>query len=164
MAAVLKPQAEVNIPELAKSFLEKSGGNTVEAVQQLERYALQDVDVSSALLSPLLRQACYDAIRAVCRKERRAIWTAPNYSKGGNGGRVHEHASRLMDFILPNGIRLGEARRDEVMAATDFYRKQASDMSYKARWLEAIADKVEGKKMVKSCLSESDLMKLKESV
>jgi hypothetical protein len=162
---LFEAQAEpISVDHEARKALDAANGDVVKAVTILERKARSEPLIANALVMPLLKTACYDAIRAVCRHDRRKVWTSPNYSAGGNGERVHQLASSLMDFPLPGGKKLAQATRDDLQEAGKFYGMQADNMAHKARWLLAIADRLEGRKMVKSCLSESDLVSLKESV
>ena len=131
-----------------------------EATNKLERWAKSNRDLYEYLTAPYLSRACYDAVRSCCRHDRKALYTAPNYTKGGNGDRVHQHAHSLLDFPLPGGKRLRDATRADLEAAANFYRQQAKDMANKADWLEAIAAKV-GKKKVGSVLSAEALRSLK---
>ena len=153
-----------SVAELAEQALKESRGDAVKATAILEEHAKRDVNIANDLLMPLLRQACYDAIRSVCRRERRDIWTAPNYTKGGNGQRVTQLASRLMDFPLPGGLPLAKAKREDLEQAVDFYGKQAQRMAQIREWLHKVAERVDGRKMVKTCLTEQQLAELRESV
>ena len=153
-----------SVNDLAEQALKESRGDAVKATAILEEHAKRDVSVANDLLMPLLRQACYDAIRSVCRRERRDIWTAPNYTKGGNGQRVTQLASRLMDFPLPGGLPLAKAKREDLEHAVAFYGKQAERMAQIREWLFKVAERVDGRKMVKSCLTERQLAELRESV
>ncbi len=152
------------VSELAQQALSEANGDAAKATAILEEHAKRDVNLANELVMPLLRQACYDAIRAVCRSERRNIWTAPNYTKGGNGQRVTQLASRLMDFPLPGGLPLAKATRQDLEHAVDFYGKQAQRMAQIREWLHKVAERVDGRKMVKSCLTEQQLAELRESV
>lgn len=130
------------------------------ATEKLEKWARKDKALYDYLTDPYLSQACYNAIRGLCRSERRLIYTAPNYTKGGNGHRVEIHGRSLLDFPLPGGKRLRDATRQDLLEAADFYRKQAADMASKAAWLEKISERV-GKKTVGEKLTSEQLEALK---
>lgn len=151
--------ADVDIAALAASHLAAADNDVQAATLTLYQAALEDLRIEQALTRPLLRSACYDALRAECRRERRNIWTAPNYSKAGNGQRVQQLARRLMDFPLPGGKRLAHATREEVLAAADSYTKQATRMQQIGVWLSRIADRVE-EGTVADSLTEAELVEL----
>lgn len=133
--------------------------DTMSAAELLESWARIDRQLFDYLTKPWLSRACDDAVRAVTRGERAAIvrsWTAPNYTAGGNGHRVHTLARSLLDFPLPGGLRLRDARRDDLLGAAKFYRAQAVDMASKANWLESIAERV-GRKQVGKVFDDDTL-------
>lgn len=111
-----------------------------EASKALQAEARTNPELYQYLLDPYLQEASYNAIRTICRRERRQLWTAPNYTAGGNGERVLSHASRLLDFPLPGGKRLRHAGHADVTGAREFYQRQAADMRSKANWLDRIAE------------------------
>lgn len=151
-----------NISELAEDLLEQTGGNVREATDKLTERAREDSKIYFVLTEPFLSQACYYAVRKVCQRERRAIWTAPNYVAGGNGERVENHARSLLMFQLPTcGKYLRDAMKDDVQQAAHFYREQAEDMDEKGRWLDEIARNVKGDKTVGEQLDEQALWKLR---
>lgn len=135
--------------------------NVIEAAKALEQAAKADNELREYLLSPYLSKACYDAVRKCSQSERKIIWTAPNYTKSGNGHRVKEHAISLLDFPLPNGMRIRFANKQDVLDASDFYDKQAADMRAKQKWLSRVADKLEGKRTVGQTFSAEQLEALK---
>jgi len=145
--------------EKIRSIIE-SATDVSEASRMLEEEARKDADLYNHLTEPFLARACYDAVRTEYQSERKQIWTAPNYTEGGNGHRVKEHARTLLDFPLPNGKRMRDATKADLLEASEFYRKQAADMARKARWLEQVAESV-GKKKVGNALSAEDLEQMR---
>ena len=164
MSAVMKidkTQTQIKISDIAEDALKKANGNIINASHHMEKMVLADQAIYRTLMDPLLASACYAAVSKVNRSNRAVIWTAPNYTAGGNGSRVRELSSgNLLMFPLPGGLPLGEATRTEVSAAAEFYIKQSSDMSHKARWLTRIGDGLAGKKKVSSVYTEELLFKL----
>lgn len=133
--------------------------DTRSAADLLESWARSDRELFDYLVKPWLTRACEEAVRTVTRSERAAIcrsWTAPNYTLGGNGHRVHTLGRSLLDFPLPGGMRLRDARKDDLLGAVKFYRSQAVDMAAKASWLEAIAERV-GRKQVGNVFDDETL-------
>lgn len=156
-----EPKDAETVTEAAADALEQSD-NVLDAAGLLERRAVREPALRDALLAPFLSQACYQAVSLACRHSRRKIWTAPNYTKGGNGQRVVAHAKSLLDFPLPGGLRLRDATKKEVLAGANVYGQYADDMAGKARWLKAIAERLSGRKKVATVLSESELEDLRE--
>lgn len=158
--------SEVNparlISDMATECLEQAGGDLSAATDAMHERVIADDYLLRILMEPLARQACYDAIRSGIRQERAHIWTAPNYTKGGNGQRLDALATTLLDFRLPHaGIILRDAKRADVQAAALWYETSANNMQHKARWLRAVADRI-GRGKVGSKLSAEQLQALQE--
>jgi phosphoribosylformylglycinamidine (FGAM) synthase-like amidotransferase family enzyme len=47
--------------------------------------------------------------------------------------KTSEELASLMDIVLPGGVRLGDATRQQVMEAVEHYRKQQEKYTAKAR-------------------------------
>lgn len=70
--------------------------------------------------------------------------------------------SGLMDFRLHDGTPLSDAGKEKVLQAAALWGKQASDMAWKARWMNRVAEKVPEGKTVRDALDESALAAMKE--
>lgn len=147
--------------ELAQEAMQAANGDVLEATAILEQKARGDMDVWRALTDGLLKKACYDACRGICRTERRIIWNAPNYDAGGNGERIKAHSSTLMDWPLPGGMKLKDATKADLIAAAEFYAKQAANMQSISNWLNQIAKKVKNK-TVGDSMTDDQLRKLRD--
>lgn len=150
------------IADVVAESLKKAKGDLSAATDLMHARVLRDDYLLRVLMSPLVRQACYDTLRQNLRSERREVWTAPNYTKGGNGQRLEALATTLLDFRLPLGIILRDAKRDDVEAAAQWYETSAGNMHHKARWLRAIAEKL-GRGKVGSKLTAEQLAELQEA-
>jgi len=155
---------ELSIADVARDALKRAKNDRGRAAGIMARLVRQDVDLYRRLLDPMIELACYEAICKAGRNRNDAIWTAPNYDKGGNGERVKALAAgnALMFFQLPRGPLLIHATRAEVEEAAAFYREQADDMSVKAQWLSMVAKHLTGNKVVGKCLTEEKLRELQE--
>ena len=165
MAAKAQAKIDDNGPsvaETARECLEKAGGDVRKATPLMVERVKASRVLRDALTAPLLSNACYDAISAECRQQRRHVWTPPNYTADGNGARVIALATSLLDFPLPGGKRLAEASRGEVAQAADFYATQAADMSHKGRWLRLVAQSVREDQRVADALDELRLAELQK--
>lgn len=155
---------QVSVYAVSKSILEECGGDVVSATDEMEKRVRAERDLFHELMAPLVRNACYDALRKAVQDERRTIWTAPNYTKGGNGDRLVSASLTLLDFRLPhNLLPLRDAGKDDLVAGADWYESQANNMQHKARWLRAVAAKV-GNKVVGQKFTAEKLAELQESV
>jgi hypothetical protein len=155
------------VAEAAKTAYLKADGDVREAVRILETAVRQERDLRDALTDPLISQACYDAVRKQCHVQRRRVWAPPAEklvkSKVTGAHRVVQLAAgTLLMFPLPGGKRLGEASREEIASAAEFYERQAGDMATKGRWLRLIAQSVPGDQTVGDVLTDERLRELQE--
>ena len=166
MAKPQKKQEEVDIGEYARLALQRTQQNAQAATKLLESWVHDDPNLKDALTEPLIRDACYDAIRAVFRVDRKRIWTTVDHSTdspGSSSKRVeHLASSNLMMFPLPGGKRLKDANREDLLFASEFYMKQGHDMLTKARWLTLVSQHMTGKKRVSDVMDEKKLIDLKD--
>jgi hypothetical protein len=159
---------KVSTSGAAERALKKAKGDARRATDILMDEARRDTELYTELMEPWLSQAAYAAIRQLCQRERKAIWTAPNYDRAGSGARVVDlakgNAESLLNFRLPiDGLpRLGDATREEVAMAAEYYGSRAKDMGAKARWLTLICQSITGRKKVKSVLSDARLRELQD--
>lgn len=155
---------QVSVYAVSKDILDEFDGDVVAATDRMEKRVRAERDLFHELMAPLVRNACYDALRKAVQDERRTIWTAPNYTKGGNGDRLVSASLTLLDFRLPhNLLPLRDAGKDDLVAGADWYESQANNMRHKARWLRAVAAKV-GNKVVGQKFTAEKLAELQESV
>lgn len=151
------------VAEAAAEALRTAKGDVHKASTVLEKRVRKEPDLREALTEPLIASACFDAVRAVCRKQRRIVWSPPTSPASASAGQdrvVHLAAGTLMMFPLPGGKRLGDATREDVAAAGQFYAAQSADMAHKARWLQLVAQSLPDKKKVRDVLSDERLRDL----
>ena len=147
----------------AMAVYEEANGDIKKATDAFEARVNDDAELRDVLLSPLIRGACYDALRKVCQEKRANIWTAPNYSASGNGHRVDALSkSTLMMFPLPGGKALGDATAEEIQEASKFYIDQGRDMIHKGNWLNMVALAVPEGVAAKDAITEDELARMKE--
>lgn len=161
MAALPKVTDELLL-SVAKEHLEAADGNVRVATETLMYQIKRDKKLLAQLTDPLLATACYTVITSLCRQERRKIWTMPTYTVNEQGKRVAALAEgNIMSWPLPGGKRLGEATREDIWFASDFYEKQGKDMLHKSRWLTLVGQSLPDNTIVKDVLSEERLLELK---
>jgi hypothetical protein len=156
------------VHEAASAVYAEADGDVKAATDIFEARVRSDIALRDVLTDPLIRGACYAAITAVCRQQRRRIWTAPVYS--GESGETNKQGSRvealaqsnLMMFPLPGGKRLGEATREEIAQAGEFFVDRGRDMLHKGSWLNLVAAKMPEGKRADQVFTEAELNKLKD--
>jgi hypothetical protein len=151
------------VTQAAREALLAADNDVLKATEALRQRVKGNPALFRQLMEPLVHDACYDAVRAQCRVQRSAIWSPPVH-RADSADRVKALAqSNLMSFPLPGGLRLGDATREDVVKAREFYASQADSMAHKARWLELVAQSLTGRKTVAKALTETRLQELKEA-
>ncbi len=148
----------------AREALDQANGDLVAATAIMEAAVHRSPRLRKDLTEPLIRDACYDAVRMVMRKQRHSVWNAPT-SKPVDLKAQAEHRQRvvhlasgtLLMFPLPGGVLLRDADRDQVMEAAEFYGRQSRDMRVKERWLRLVAAKVPEGRRVGVALTSAEL-------
>lgn len=168
MAASAKVQERDLVAEAARAALAEANGDVREATKKLEASVRGNRRLRDELTDPLISNACYTAVTAQCRVERRKVWSPPAEklvaSRVTGAHRVVQLATgTLLMFPLPGGKKLGEATREEIAEAAQFYETQATDMGVKARWLRLVAQSVPGNKTAADVLSDKRLRELQEA-
>lgn len=157
------------IAEAAKAAMGKAKGDVQQAARLLEAAVRSDQALRDALTDPLLSGACYDAVRQHSIQARKKAWrqpvqTAAPKSNVDQSARVVQLAKgTLLMFPLPGGKALGNAGRDELRAAEQFYGSQSADMAWKARWLQLVAQSLPKGKAVSDVFTEKRLRELQEA-
>lgn len=171
MAAIAKrvKQTPDPVATAAKAALANANGDARLATQKLEEAVRKDRVLRDQLLEPLISNACYDAIRAQCGRERRAVWKAPVEKlvpkRGGPTGTVRVvqlAAGTLLMFPLPGGKHLGDATREDIAKAASAYASQSEDMAVKARWLQLVLQSLPEGKKVGEVLTDKRLRELQK--
>lgn len=152
---------------IATEALQQSNNDVVRATHIMVARISKDQSLYRMLMDPLVKTACYDAIRKICRGNREAIWLMPQPSNTQEHENVIALArgtvATLFDFPLPGGLLLKDANRHDLSEAIKFYAAQAKDMGAKAKWLELIAQCLTDKKRVSDVLTEARLIELRDS-
>lgn len=175
MAAARKADGKTGpelVAEAARRAYDDASGDVREAARMLEQAVRMKSPLREALTEPLLAGACWDAIRKQVQETRRNIWNpghrplkpvpASPVSKEQASRVVHLATGTLKMFPLPGGKRLGEATREEIAAAADFYARQAGDMAHKARWLQLVGQSIPAGKTAGECLTDERLAELQK--
>jgi len=161
-----KKQELDTIAIVAAEALTKAKGDVVKATDIMIRRVEKDLTLYRLLMDPLVKSACYDAVRQQCRSDRRVIWLAkqPTPAAHQNGVVALAAGTRntLLDFPLLGGLKLRDAMRGDVEKTAEFYGQQSTDMGVKAKWLTLIANSLPPKKRVGQVLTAERLEALKQ--
>lgn len=160
---MLDENPTVQVSDYAREALEGTQTRQQAAARLLEMARGNDA-LYRALMAPMEQVASLRAVNGVIGNQRRTAWAAPTKAAETGSDRlaraVHTNSYTVLDFRLPNtNLRLGDARKSDLIEAAGYYGSRAADAAHKARWLEAIAARV-GRKRVANALSESEIERL----
>ena len=167
MSASATPKEGDPVAEAARAAFASADGDVREATRRLEEAVRANRRLRDELTEPLIAEACYAAVRRQCRSARQSVWRTSRREltrRHVDGARrVLRHAETLLAFPLLGGRHLGEAQREEITAAAEFYAAQAGDMAIKARWLQLVAQSLPKGRKVADVLTEERLRELREA-
>ena len=93
----------IDIHAIIQFCFAESNGDAVTAARLLQRRALADRELFTAITEPVLPGACWDLIRRYCMSEKRTITTMMSQEKMGQE-RIEQLAKAnihsLFDFLL----------------------------------------------------------------
>jgi len=163
-----RQEPNVELRELASRTLERCKGDVQAATTELTNTIGSHPILYKTLMDPLLREACYNLIRGVCRANRRAIWHTPQPSvstaKQNVGVLAKATRTSLLYYPLHGGLFLKDAFKADVLNTVHYNETQGKDMLVKARWLTLVAERLPDNKKVGEVLTEKQLAALKTKV
>lgn len=160
------------INELVKQALEETNGNWADASKLMESWVNDDPELLKELMKPLISKAVWDAVRGYARSTR-----TPYFREGTNAEMsfvakhndikgIEEVSNRSWyNYVLHGGLKLGEAKYQDLKDAYELHQRLAETNAFKARWIAAIAKKIENTNYkVCEVVSEEEIGKLAEEV
>lgn len=134
------------IDALAEDCAKSFPHSITQAVDAMADRIRSDPRLSEAALELMLKQACRDWIRSNERKRNAQIWH-PEPDRTMRGSRLRKagqtrYTERMMDYRLTSGIRLGDAKRPELLEDANFHLTQGQTMIKKGHWFQLIADRL----------------------
>lgn len=150
---------EKTIHDIARELFDKHGTREAACAAMIKA-----AGKDKALADRLLNLGAHQVIKEAVISIRREVWAAPGASNFGVDAIVAASARTIMDFPLPSGIALREAMRSDCDEAAHEYSVRAIDMGHKARWLSAIAERLDDEQTVADVFDAAALMKLKDEV
>lgn len=155
-------EVQISPREVAADCLRSAKNDPSRAKELMEARVRKDDALFRALMAPLVSSACDSAVRDVLHGTRRGF-TPVVVDATQRGERLSTAISTLLRFALPvTGKPLAEATGEECRAAAAYYADQANAYSHRARWFDAIADKVKAR-VVGKVLREDDLRELMQA-
>lgn len=169
--STLKEVRRESIAVLVGVAIDRGKEDLSRAVKELIKILQEDETVWEEVQQEAVEMWCWEKVRGWAQSNRKLAWLPPNYDKGGKGERVIRLAEGNVESLL-SGFRLpihslpelGSANRSMVKEAVAFYREHSVDMMGKARWLDLIAQKLTGNKVVRDVFSEEELRRLQAKV
>lgn len=133
------------------------------AAENLRRMMAADPDLYREIVAPFEAQAAMSAVSVHKRQVRSRIFNRPS----APDDRVHQlartNAVTLLDVRLPQGLRLGDATKEDLTRAIGEYEAQAGYLQKRAAFLRAVAGKMKGNKPVSAVWSAADLERIRDA-
>jgi hypothetical protein len=154
------------IEALAAACLQRADGNVQQATEEMVARVQSTPALYRTLMDPLVREACYDKIRAACRQERAVVWrtTQPDQQQTRRSVAALAEATQMTlldNFHLPGGKVLGDATKSEIEEASRAYLAQSRDEAVKGRWLAMVAKRMAPNFICRQRLTEAALVMLR---
>jgi hypothetical protein len=112
---------------IARASLAEAEGDVLRATDIMVERVMSDTRLYKILMDPLVKTACYDAIKSQCGHQSRRIWESFQPSADAFRERVKALAQVIAsDFGLPGSKKLNDTMRGEVAAEIE---KQADDVT-----------------------------------
>lgn len=156
-----------NLQAMAKHELDLANGIVTTACEALVARIIAEPRAYRMLMDPLVRNACYDLLRAICRQRRRSIWESYQPSIESGRQRIIARAEGIKDtwyeFQLEGGMYLKDARKADLAHTREVWQKRATTMHINSKWLGYIEAKLpDDKKRVADVVSLATLTQLRK--
>lgn len=153
------------LTQVIEAALDNAQGLVQQAADEVYDKVTNNDVLYRQLMDPLVKQACYDAVRGYQHNERSAIFAAspqpqtrsPEEQRAAVEALAEGTRKSLLNLPLPSGKRLGDATKAEVLEAARFYTNQGTSMLQRALFFNKIADKLNRNQIVRNVLDESEL-------
>lgn len=126
-----------------------------------------DPDLMRALANPLIKVAVYDGVRHIAHQRRvRIISVADGRSQGViSEDRLRRAQETVFDsWLLPGGLKLGDACRPDLLAAAEVHREHARSNEAMARIYDRFAAVVNDLPVRQAISAEKAIELMKEQV
>jgi hypothetical protein len=120
----------------------------VKAKHLLGKRLREEPQLLEGLLNPIIEMAISEAVRKAVWSSNRSVGITFTRARADDVSSIK--ASTCYTYVLPNGVLLGQAKRDDLLAGADEHERDAQGNMHKANWLRAIAKQIAGK-----CVSDA---------
>jgi len=158
------PEEEITLASLAKDTLELLNGD-VHAAENSLVFQLRDEETRQKVIESAIREACASYVSKAHREQRATILgnivTFESRKEQGLTKSLEMNVKQLMHYPLMRGVKLGDARKFQVVEQAEYHNRIEKDARRKRTWFFKIADKLpDEKKTVKEVISVKELYKL----
>ena len=150
--------------ELARDSLEECGNDSAAAKTHLYQRLMKNNNLLSALVSDVILRAASSSVSSAVGAQR-AKTLAPIIS---NQGRLVQALARgikasVLDMPITGGKALRYATGAEVLDMVERYRAISYTSTWRADWLEQVANSTTPGRMVGECICEEEALRMFES-
>ena len=162
-AAPEPPSGKALIMDAARVAYAEAHGDLPSAAKAMKQSVWRSRALRDALTEPLIERACYDSLSEYARQLRKVAWNPGNDpSRDRIIFRALSNIEGLLDLPIPYGPRLAECSHEQIMAGSEFDRKQGQDMMHKSRFLALVGQSVPDGKQAGEVLNEDRLQELQQ--
>lgn len=136
-----------------------------EAATALETMMAADPELWTEILAPFQRQAAMLAVQRHKVQTRHRLWHRPAAPDQRVEALTRSNAATLLDMRLTTGLRLGDAKREDVATESAFYHTRARDHLAKASFFDKILERMKpnGRKTVAQVWTPAELEEIRDA-
>lgn len=155
-------QIRQKAPAAVRQAWETAQTNT-EAGENLLSMMRADPELWREVLEPFERQAASLAVQRRKIQQRNYLFNRPSAPDDRVKMLARTNAVTLLDSRLPSGKRLGDATREDVAQAAEFYAGRATIMAGRATFYRTVGEKLRGKKTVAQVWTAAQLEEIRDA-
>lgn len=133
-----------------------------DALERLLDAMERDQDVMQAIMAPYYRTAAREALGGYKRSQRSYFFVRPAAPDNRVAMLAKTNQETMLDMRLPSGIRLGDAVKDDLTEAYEYYTKQAKYATQRSVFFSAVAKRLDKNQKVSEVWSASELEELRQ--
>lgn len=157
LAPYAKPQT---LSDIARTHWESAEGDVKKARATAIAAVKANAPLSNEIVAEAVCRALDTFLEDKTRERRRTIISAAVDMRGGVIALANGLTASLLDFPLPGGLKLRDAKPDEVSPAIEYYEKMGADVTRKAKWLRLIVQSVPRDKKIGSVITDERAQEL----
>ena len=150
----------MNVLKIAEKQLLAAEGDRQKALPLVVEALKGEPKERKRIIDKALESASWDALGRVARSLRKQYFKTPIQPQEPEGQleefqRIAYH--NWYSCPLPNGMLLGNATKDDLIAARGMWTQQADSNRQRSEWAGRLAERLTGKKTVRASLTEEQL-------